>query len=84
MRRSVQSYVEFGLFPLDETLLSSAANNTFRNYRERDSLQNEVRNAEACSVESTCHGWSAMSSLKSLLEIDIPLPFQGFRFGPSS
>ena len=28
----------------DETLLPFAVNNTFRNYRVRDSLQNEVRN----------------------------------------
>jgi hypothetical protein len=43
-RRSIQSHVEISLFPLVETLLPSALNNTFRNYRVRDSLQNEARN----------------------------------------
>jgi hypothetical protein len=51
-RPSVQSYVEISLFPLDETLLPSAANNTFRNYRVRDSLQNEVLNEEGCGANN--------------------------------
>jgi len=34
--------VEISLFPLDETFISSAVNNPFRNYRLRDSLRNEV------------------------------------------
>jgi hypothetical protein len=43
-RRSVQSYVEIGLFPLDESGSPSAVNNRFRNYRVRDSVRNEVGN----------------------------------------
>jgi len=49
-RRSVQSYGEISLFPLVETLLPSALNNTFRNYRVRDSLQNEARNEQSWLV----------------------------------
>jgi len=46
-RRTVQSQAEFSLFSLDEALLSSTVNNTFRNCRVRDSLKNEVPDAEA-------------------------------------
>ena len=39
----------------------------------------------SATFETTRHGWPAiMSSLKSLLETDSPLPFQGLGFGPSS
>ena len=46
------SVVQFDLRPnlacfLDEMLLPSAVNDTFRNYRVRDKYQNEVRNEEA-------------------------------------
>jgi len=46
-RRTVQSQAEFSLFPLDETLPSSAVDNTFRNCRVPNSLKNEVPDAEA-------------------------------------
>jgi hypothetical protein len=45
-RRTIQSYVEFRIFPLDKSVFPSAVNNRFRNYRLRDSLRNEVRNEE--------------------------------------
>jgi hypothetical protein len=34
--RSIQSYVEISLFPLDESGSPSAVNNTFLSYRIRD------------------------------------------------
>jgi hypothetical protein len=49
-RRSVQSYVEISLFPLDKSGFPSAVNNRFRNYRVRDSVRNEVRNEESWLV----------------------------------
>jgi hypothetical protein len=42
--RSVQSQAQNLIFPLDESLVSSAANNTFRNYDPRDRFRHEVRN----------------------------------------
>jgi uncharacterized protein YndB with AHSA1/START domain len=47
-------------------------------------LTHETFASASATFESTRHGWPAISSLKSLLEIDIPLPFQGLGFGPSS
>jgi hypothetical protein len=38
---------------------------------------------DCTTVETTYHGWPAiMSSLKSLLESGVPLPFSGLGFGP--
>jgi uncharacterized protein YndB with AHSA1/START domain len=43
-------------------------------------LTHETFASASATFESTRHGWPAISSL----EIDIPLPFQGLGFGPSS
>lgn len=41
--------------------------------------------SEKVTLETTRHGWPAiLSSLKSLLETDSPLPFQGLGFGPTT
>ena len=48
-------------------------------------LTHEDFDPDSATFETTCHGWPAiMSSLKSLLETDSPLSFQGLGFGPSS
>lgn len=48
-------------------------------------LTHEDFDPDSATYETTRHGWPAiMSSLKSLLEIGSPLPFQGLGFGPSS
>jgi uncharacterized protein YndB with AHSA1/START domain len=40
--------------------------------------------SDSATYETTRHGWPAiMSSLKSLIETDQPLPFRGLGFGPS-
>jgi ABC-type uncharacterized transport system substrate-binding protein len=59
LSRSVQSYVEISLFPLDESGSVSAVNNRFRNYRVRDSLQNEVGNEESYSLINPVHRGTA-------------------------
>jgi hypothetical protein len=41
MRRTVQSYVEIRLFPLDESGSLAALNNRFRKYRLRDKSPQE-------------------------------------------
>jgi uncharacterized protein YndB with AHSA1/START domain len=47
-------------------------------------IHDDFESASA-TFETTRHGWPAiMSSLKSLLEVGSPLPFQGLGFGPSS
>jgi uncharacterized protein YndB with AHSA1/START domain len=51
----------------------------------RLTLAHEDFESASATYETTRHGWPAiMSSLKSLLETDSPLPFQGLGFGPSS
>ena len=57
-RRSVQSYVEISLFPLDESGSPSAVNNTFLSFRIRDKKpQNEVRNEESCVCHQSWLRW---------------------------
>jgi hypothetical protein len=47
-------------------------------------IHDDFESASA-TFDTTRHGWPAiMSSLKSLLEVGSPLPFQGLGFGPSS
>ena len=48
-------------------------------------LTHEDFDPESTTFETTRHGWPAIiSSLKSLLEVGSPLPFQGLGFGPSA
>ena len=63
MRRSVQSHAEFSLFPFDETLIPSAVNNRFRNYRLRDSLRDEVAMNKV--------GWSSILVAAMLLTVAV-------------
>jgi hypothetical protein len=51
LRRTVQSYVEFSLSPLDESGFPTTVNNTFLSFRIRDkNCKSKVRNEESCGV----------------------------------